>query len=462
MISGPYHPAEQNAPQGKYNLTPNDQPEELGPGDIRPDPVNQTRDSLQEEYRLQVQRRDRALASLERISHALTTTTLGVDVLLHTVVKTVAEVFGSPFVFLVIKTGLKEVSAIYPPLSAQIDGSDTQILQRGWCITEQTLIESGSMRVQCLAREGCPCAQIRNVVTVPMSRDGIFEGSISLQTDDDHDLNEYDASTLQILANQAAVAVQNARLFEESQYLRARAEELYRIAVEQKNEAERKQRELEMAQDEIDAMEREQIISRERERIARELHDDVAQILSSIGMNLEWCRQQLDPDSPVQERMGLLKQLARSGLYEIRNAILGMSPVIVSSLGLVAAIEKLVGDFENISRIDATTVVKGVPRHPPADIGDSLYHICQEALHNVYKHAQAAHVTVELEFGENAIILTVVDDGIGIPLSLAGENPTPGTFGLKNMIVRAEKFGGTLTIRREEIRGTRITARIPG
>ncbi len=424
--------------------------------------ANATTDALQERYRIQVQRLDRALSSLEQISHALTVTTQGVEILLQTIVKTVAEVFDSPFVFLVIKNGYKELSAIYPPIGSKADGTGSAYLQQAWCITEQTFLESGSGRVKCLAREGCPCEQIRNVVTVPMSRDGILEGSISLQTPGDRDLDEYDTSALEILATQATIAIQNARLFEESQYLRAQAEQLYRIAIEQKNEAERKQRELEMAQDEIDAMERDQIISTERERLARELHDDVAQILSSIGLNLEWCRQHLPPDSPVQERVGCLKQLARNGLYEIRNAILGMSPVRIAEQGLASALEKLVSDFENISRIAARIQVQGAPRHPADGVENALYHICQEALYNVFKHAQAQHVQVELVFEPEITVLTVTDDGIGIITELPGQPQAAVTFGLRNMIARAEKLGGTLIVGRTEPSGTRVTARIPG
>lgn len=425
-------------------------------------PMDEATDIPPERFRDQVQRLDRALSSLERISHALTTTTQGVDVLLQTIVKTVAEVFGSQFVFLVIKNGYKEISAIYPPIKAKADGTEADFLEHGWCLTEQALLGSGSMRVKCMARKGCPCEQIRNVVTVPMSRDGVLEGSISLQIAGDHDMDENDASTLQILANQATVAIQNARLFEESQYLRAQAEGLYRIAIEQKNEAERKRRELEMAQDEIDAMEREQIISTERERIARELHDDVAQILSSIGLNLEWCRQHLPPDSSVEERIVLLKQLARNGLYEIRNAILGMSPVSIAELGLARALEKLVGDFENISRIAAKIAVKGAPRHPATGVENALYHICQEALYNVFKHAQAQRVNVELTFEPDAMVLTVVDDGIGIRAGASGAESSAARFGLRNMIARAEEFKGTCTICRGEDKGTRIITRIPG
>ena len=425
--------------------------------------LEEATESLQERYRTQVQRLDRTLSSLERISHALTTTTQGVTVLLQTIVKTVAEVFDCPFVFLVVKDGYKELCAMYPPRRAKSEAAEAEILEQRWCITEQTLLESGSMRVTCMAREGCPCEHIRNVVTVPMmSRDGVLEGSISLQTSGDRDLDEYDASILQILANQATVAIQNARLFEESQHLRAQAEELYRTAVEQKREAERKRRELEMAQDEIDSMEREQIISAERERIARELHDDVAQILSSIGLNLEWCRQHLPTQSPVQERITCLKQLARNGLYEIRNAILGLSPTHIVELGLAGALEKLVSDFENISRIAAKIKVTGTSQHSTNGVEYALYHICQEALYNVFKHAHAQSVQVQLAFESDATILAVTDDGIGISAGLPGQEPPAVTFGLKNMKARVEELGGILTITHGESGGTRVAVRIPG
>lgn len=417
---------------------------------------------LEERYWLQVQRLDRTLSSLERISNALTTTTEGVPVLLQTITKTVAEVFDCRFVFLVIKSGHNELCALYPPRSGQSERAEAEVVEQGWCITEQTLLGCGPMNVTCMAREACPCEHVGEVMTVPMSRDGILEGSISLQTSEDRVLDEYDSSILQILANQATVAIQNARLFEESQYLRAQAEELYRVAVEQRHVAERKRRELEMAQDEIDSMEREQIISTERERIARELHDDVAQTLASIGLNLEWCRQRLPAESPVQERIGCLKELARNGLYEIRNAILGLSPTIIADLGLDGALEKLVSDFVHISRIPAEIEVEGAPRPSPNGAEKALYHICQEALYNVFKHAHAQRVQVRLTFEPDGTLLTVADDGIGIPEGRPGHQPSAVTFGLKNMKARAEELGGSLTLGRGDDSGTRVTARIPG
>lgn len=399
---------------------------------------------------------DHALSALERISRALTVTTKGVPALLRTIVETVAEVFDCPFVFLVVSSGGEEQCAIYPPSDADHPFPGT------WCLTEETLLSSGPMRVACRASEGCPCNYPRHLITVPMSHDGLLQGSISVCTSGDSDLDDYNASVLQVLANQTTVAMQNARLFEQSQKLRRHAEDLYQVAIRQKHTAERKRRELEQARDEIAAMEREQIISAERERIARELHDDVAQILSSIGLNVEWCRQQLPGESVVQERLSCLKQLARDGLYEIRHALSGLSPTRVSELGLPGALERLVDDFQRISRIRADFEVDGELRVCEGGGPNALYHICQEALYNVFKHAQARQVHVRLVFGVDRAQVVVVDDGVGIGTDQR-EGDGPGvTFGLQNMASRAEELGGQVTVEPAGAQGTRVTAWIPG
>jgi nitrate/nitrite-specific signal transduction histidine kinase len=381
---------------------------------------------------------EHTLTALQEISRALTVTTQGVPVLLQTIVETVAKVLDCPFVFLVLRNGGSEQFAMYPHRPF---GSSELLFPGAWCITEQTLTTAGQMEVVCRAAEGCPCVLPRNLVTVPMSREGALQGSISFHVTGDSGLDEHNSTILRVLANQATVAIENARLFEET---------------------ERKRRELEAAQDEIDAMAREQIISAERERIARELHDDVAQILAGIGLNVEWCRQQLPPDSVVQERLACLKQLARDGLYEIRHALQGLSPAIVTQLGLVGALEKLVHDFGHISRISAAIEVDGPVRAAGQDAEVALFHICREALYNVFKHAHADHVDVHLTFGPDAVRLSVTDDGVGLDAADAAEDAPTVTFGLANMRSRADELGGRLTIEPGGVRGTRVTARIPG
>ncbi len=425
-------------------------------------PDEQVDDALYERYRVQVQRLDRAISSLERISRALTTTTEGVEVLLQTIAETIAQVFESSFVFISVQSGYKQRCAVYQGSDEPASPLQAALREHTPCLDERTLSEPGLIHVNRLPPDHRPCKQLGNIASVPMLRDGKPEGCICLQVNGSRDLDEYDAASLQTLANQAAVAIQNARLFEESLFLRAQTDELYRIAVQQKNAAERKQIELQAALDEIDSMEREQIISAERERIARELHDDVAQILYSIGLNLEWCRQRLPVESPVQERITLLKQLTRNGLYEIRNAILGLSSVNISEIGLTNVLDKLVADFGQISRISARFETEGASRELPSGVGNAHYFIAQEALYNVFKHAQAQQVEVKLIFEPEATTLTVTDDGKGIERKDSREEHAQVALGLKNMHRRAEELGGSLLVRKGDVCGTQVVARIPG
>lgn len=415
--------------------------------------------AVEQSSRTEVQRLARTLSALERISHALTTTTDGVSVLMQTIAKTVAEVFDCSFVFLVVRNGPDELSTIYAPPPVGDGGGPAGLTERGYCINEHMLFGRGSMQVPCLARGACPCCLTSDVMTVPMSRDGVLEGSISFQLSGNRDLEYYDASILEILANQASVAIRNARLFEESQHLRAQAESHYRMAVEQRQEAERRRRELELAEDEIDSMAREQIISAERERIARELHDEVAQTLTSIGLNLQWCQKHLPPDSPLQDRLVCMKELARAGLYEVRKAILGLSPMVVAELGLSGALGKLADDFKQVSMIPIKFESSGHSRPLRNEVETAIYQVCQEALYNVFKHAHAQHTDVRLAFEPDAVVLTVADDGIGVNPEAARQ---PVTFGLKIMRARVEEVGGSLIVSRGLVRGASVVVRIPG
>lgn len=403
-----------------------------------------------------------AISSLVQITRALTSMTEGVDSLLETIARTIAEVFDSSFVFVDAKAGYKHRRAMYLASGQEESADRVELLEHQPCLNENVLAEQGVVEVDRLSPGRLPCSRLGNVVCLPMPFDGTPEGCICIQSEIPGGPNKDRLALLRVFANQAAVAIGNARMFEESAYLRAQAEDLYRIAVRQKNEAERKQLELQEAMDEIDSMEREQIISSERERIARELHDDVAQILISIGLNLEWCRQHLPAGSDLEERLALLKQMARNGLYEIRNAILGLSSANISEVGLTCALGKLTADFEKISRVHAEFQAEGVSRLLPQGVGNALYYIAQEALYNVFKHARAQSVEIRLLYESEALCLSVTDDGVGIDQGETGLTNGSMTFGIKNMLRRAEELGGSLMIGKGETSGTRIVARIPG
>lgn len=411
---------------------------------------------LYEKSQVQAERLDRAISSLKSISQVLTATTQGVEALLQAVVRTAAELFETEYAVMTLSGSDNAQQRFYCAYGSP-SGPMAAVPPRSLCRLIDTVIED-QRPVFNVTRDNADSAVI---VCVPMFREETLVGTICLQAREGCDFAESDISILQTLANQAAVAIENARLFEESQHLQAETKRLYEIALQQKSEAEKKTRELEQARNELGLAQKEQLLSEERNRIARELHDSVAQILTSIGLNLEWCRQQLAEDSPLYEKILCLKQLARNGIYEIRNTIYELSAINISELGLAPALVGISQEFQRITGIEADLTVVGEVRRLPLNGETALYRVAQEALYNVFKHAQATHVDLKLEFTSHELLLTITDNGIGIPEEAIKQSREGTTFGLKNMWERIEKLKGKLQITDLNGSGTRVTAIIP-
>lgn len=411
--------------------------------------------SLYEASQRQALRLDRALASLKSISQVLTTTTQGVDTLLQAVVRTAAELFETDYAVIALGPDLEVPQVVYCAYRLPSRAMPA------------VLPEPLHDLIVAVMEDPKPLHQVSQEdqtysLCVPMFREKTLAGALCLQTGDGYDFDESDLAMLQTLANQAAVAIENARLFEETRRLHAEMTRLYQLAVQEKEQAERKTRELEEARAELSLMQKEQILSEERNRIARELHDSVAQILTSIGLNLEWCRQQLPEDSPVYRRILDLKQLARSGIYEVRNTIFELSSVHISERGLVSALKELAREFERTTDIDAEFTMSGQEQRLPLSVETALYRVTQEALYNVFKHAQATRVEVAINFYPEQVQLQVADDGVGIAPGTLQRCQDGVTLGLKNMLSRMQEVGGKLTLSALSSDGhrpgTRVTA----
>jgi hypothetical protein len=154
-------------------------------------------DLLDGRTRVQVRRWDRDISSLRQISHALTSTTEGVDVLLQTIARTIAELFDSSFVFIVVRSDYKQRRAIYQTGGEEENATQTELPEHIPCLNEQTLSEQGLVEVNRLPPDHRPCQLLGNIVSVPMLRDGKPEGCICLQIGGGRDLDEHDAATLQ-------------------------------------------------------------------------------------------------------------------------------------------------------------------------------------------------------------------------------------------------------------------------
>lgn len=220
------------------------------------------------------------------------------------------------------------------------------------------------------------------------------------------------------IANQAAVAMENARLY-------ARAQQ-------------------------VAALE-------ERARLARELHDSVSQALYGIALGARTARTLLDRDARmIREPLDYVLSLAEAGLTEMRSLIFALRPESLATEGLVVALGHQAATLRTRYelRVDADLGSEPVASY---EAKEALYRIAQEALHNVVKHARARSVRLALSAGDGGLTLAVEDDGAGFETDAV----FPGHLGLRSMRERAAAVGGRLVLDSAPGRGTLLTAWVP-
>ncbi|MDQ7828476.1 MAG: GAF domain-containing sensor histidine kinase [Armatimonadota bacterium] len=196
----------------------------------------------------------------------------------------------------------------------------------------------------------------------------------------------------------------------------------------------------------------------ERRRIARELHDEAGQALTALILNLEMAgREAAEPDAT---RLRRLKGIAEQTLGELRRLIYDLRPTVLDDLGLGAAVRWYVREVVEPSGLAVTLDLQGVDRRLPPPAETALFRILQEALNNVLKHAAATRVSVALHVGQDAVRLTVSDDGRGFEVGRPPARPGGG-LGLLGMRERAELLGGQMHVRSAPGQGTTIEVVLP-
>jgi signal transduction histidine kinase len=200
----------------------------------------------------------------------------------------------------------------------------------------------------------------------------------------------------------------------------------------------------------------------ERKRIARELHDQTSQRLTSVLMALGFLGESESMEE-VQARVRDLRSAVAQTLEEVHDLALELRPRLLDDLGLVAALRHYLREFRDKSHIPVDLQVVGLDdeRLPPR-IETALYRIAQQALVNVARHAQADTVGVLLEHRDTLVVLIVEDDGIGFDVEqVMGSHVQEGNLGLYGMRERASLLGGTFTIESTPGAGTSIFADVP-
>lgn len=260
--------------------------------------------------------------------------------------------------------------------------------------------------------------QTRSEAAIPIKIRGQVIGVIDVESDQVNGFDDSDLVVLQSLADQVAVAIENARLYEQAHHVAA---------------------------------------LEERQKLARELHDSVSQALYGIALGARTARTLLDRD-PTQAAQPLdyILSLSEAGLAEMRALIFELRPESLQTEGLVAALGKLVNALGARHQLKVTLEAETEP-DVSLDVKESLYRIAQEALNNIVKHARAQQVKVLLKVASNELRLEISDDGTGFDTGAE----FPGHLGMITMRERAEKVGGTFAIESALNAGTHIQVKIP-
>lgn len=202
----------------------------------------------------------------------------------------------------------------------------------------------------------------------------------------------------------------------------------------------------------------------ERKRIAREIHDGLAQNMANMVLRTEITERMLAKEAynAVRNELSDLKLSVRSGIEEVRKIIFNLRPMALDDLGLVPTLRKFVQDYEEKAKIRTKFEMVGKEIRLPSGMEVAIYRLVQETFSNVHKHAQATHVTLELTFQQQMVKLTVSDNGMGFSTENIDKKIANGThYGLMGMRERVELLEGRMDIESTVGVGTKVSMVIP-
>lgn len=390
-------------------------------------------------WRRQSHNLDRSLESFRSISNALGTTTKGPRTLCDAVLAAVAQHFHASWAAISFESGA--ALGDLPPLILHPASRDWRPLQETVSELTQGALSQPGLVWESPGSEAAGSGRAgHRGVGVVLLRNGLALGALVLVLKGRDELSVSDVSFLETLAHQMGSALENAQLFQE---LQRRTDAL--------NSS---RRELGATRLQLRTTRHQTLLAQEREWVTRELHDRVAQHVASIGLNLEWCRSHLAPESPIAERLTATQELARSALREIRATIDQLTTQRVPTEGPVLTIAELADELRRATGLCISCEDLGEVDRLPTAIRRSLNGIVQEALFNIVRHSGATHAWVCAHREGGAVYVEVSDDGRGDAASIdrqlllvaGGRNPGH-CHGLSSMVARAMEVRGQVRAR---------------
>jgi signal transduction histidine kinase len=212
-----------------------------------------------------------------------------------------------------------------------------------------------------------------------------------------------------------------------------------------------------------ESMDEKQATAGERKRIAQELHDGLAQELTGVVLSLEGAQRAFERNPQLLgQQLAKATRDARATLADVRQYMGALRQDTAAGLGLPTTVARLIDDLRRQSGLAVDMQELGTERELSPDLERAVIRIVGEALRNVAQHAAAKSVTVTLNYGADAVIVTIADDGLGFDARTTGPiAESHGHFGLLGMRERAEAVGGTLALESAPGAGTMIIATVP-
>jgi signal transduction histidine kinase len=376
-----------------------------------------------------VQERTRELSALLEVSHNVTST-LELQPLLSLILDQLKSLLDYSGAAIFIKEGdqvvnvdyrgpvpLEEVLSVNMPKRSGVE----EVLRRREPVIIDDVRADTPMAHEFVGSAGkymdTTFSYIRSWMGVPLMTKEWVIGVLTLDYDKPNYYTPQHARLALAIANQAAIAIENARLYQQAQQL---------------------------------------AVLEERQRLARELHDSVSQALYGIALGARTARTLLDRDPKrVVDPLNYVLSLAEAGLAEMRALIFELRPESLETEGLVAALTKQAASMHARHNITVNTAFCEEPKMP-FEVKEAFYRIAQEAMNNTVKHAHATAVNLSLTCVDGRVTLEVRDDGTGFDPS----GSFPGHLGLKSMRERIAHLGGTLEIDSAPGNGTCVSAQI--
>ncbi|MCE1248163.1 MAG: response regulator [Firmicutes bacterium] len=278
---------------------------------------------------------------------------------------------------------------------------------------------------------------MHSMVAVPLQSKEKLMGLIAVFSTEMEWINTEAVGLLSILAGQAAIAIENANLYESTRQKQRLVEQLLNKLIQAQEE--------------------------ERKRMAAEIHDTIAQSLVGILTRVQSCQSLIKKDpSQVAENLEELKNVVAENVKEVRQIIFNLRPSSLDDLGLIPSLENYIKRFEKENTIEVEFHINTREKRLPTSVETAVFRIIQEALTNIKRHSKADKALIRLNFEPKMVNLRISDNGKGFDWEEVTKRFLRGdSHGLQGMKERISLLGGSFKVATENGMGCIVTASIP-